>query len=141
MIIKQISVFVENKAGRLSQITDTLGKNNVNIHALSIADTTNYGILRIIVDNPEEVIKLLKNNGFTSSITDVVALRIKNRPGGLADALRVLADEDIQVEYIYAFLANDADNAHVVMRIEAIEKAEAILKNAGFQGLDEWVKN
>ncbi len=135
MLIQQISIFVENKPGKLSQITDFLGKNNVNIFALSIADTTDYGILRIIVENPEPVAKLLKKNGYTVSVTDVIALRIENRPGGMAEALNILATENIGVEYIYAFLSREDKQAYVVMRIERIEEACDLLKKNGFIGL------
>ena len=137
MMIQQISVFVENKPGRLAQITDFLGKNNVNLFALSIADTTDYGILRIIVEKPDEVAKLLKKNGFTVSVTDVLAIRIENRPGGLADILNILAAENIGVEYVYAFLSREDKEAYVVMRIENGEKAASLLEKNGYAGLSK----
>lgn len=136
MMIKQISVFVENKPGKLSEITDFLGKNNVDIRALSIADTTDYGILRIIVPDAENVAKMVKKQGFTVSVTDVIALRIENKPGGLAVPLHVLAEEGIGVEYIYAFLSHKDGEAYVVMRIDNIEKAQELLQKKGFTGID-----
>ncbi len=136
MIIKQISIFVENKPGRLAEITNIIAKNNINIKALSVADTTNFGILRIIVDNPEEVERVLKDAGLTVSITSVITACIHNRPGGLAEVLSILADNSITIEYMYAFIAKSENEAYVVMRIEDEEKAVKILKDHGFSGME-----
>lgn len=136
MIIKQMSIFVENKPGRLAEITNIIAKNNINIKALSVADTTNFGILRIIVDNPEEVERVLKDAGLTVSITSVITACIHNRPGGLAEVLTLLADNDITIEYMYAFIAKSENEAYVVMRIEDEEKAVNILKGSGFSGME-----
>ena len=95
MIIKQISIFVENKPGRLAEITEIIAKNNINIRALSVADTTHFGILRIIVDNPEEVERILRDAGLTVSITSVITACIHDRPGGLAEVLKLLSSRDI----------------------------------------------
>lgn len=134
MIIKQISIFIENRRGRLSEIADLLGKNGINMCALSIADTTHFGILRIIVDKPQEAEKLLRENDVTASVTDVIAVSIEDRPGGLAAALRVLADNDVSVEYMYAYVSNTAD-AYVVMRVGDNAEAVRLLTAAGFHGL------
>lgn len=136
MIIKQISIFVENKPGRLAEITNIIAKNNINIKALSVADTTNFGILRIIVDNPEEVERVLKDAGLTVSITSVITACIHNRPGGLAEVLTLLADNDITIEYMYAFIAKSENEAYVVMRIEDEEKAVNLLKAHSFSGME-----
>ena len=134
MILKQIAIFIENELGRLVEITDFLSENGVNLHALSITDTTDYGILRIVVDDPESVAKLLKKNGFTVSLTDVVVAKIEDRPGGLSAVLRVLADEKIAVEYVYPFLSHYEEGAFVVVRTNNAEKTKALLEAKGFIG-------
>lgn len=137
MIIKQISIFVENKPGRLAEITEIIAKNNINIRALSIADTTHFGILRIIVDNPEEVERILRDAGLTVSITSVITACIHDRPGGLAEVLKLLSTRDIQIEYMYAFIAKSENEAYVVMRIEAEDAAVKLLHDNGFTGMNE----
>ena len=137
MIIKQISIFVENKPGRLAEITDIIAKNNINIRALSIADTSNFGILRIIVDDTNKVEKILKENDITVSITSVISICVDDRPGGLAEILKKLAEQNIGIEYMYAFVSRQSnDQAYVIMRIEEDFKAMEVLKNAGYKGLD-----
>ena len=137
MIIKQISIFVENKPGRLAEITEIIAKNNINIRALSVADTTHFGILRIIVDNPEEVERILRDAGLTVSITSVITACIHDRPGGLAEVLKLLSSRDIQIEYMYAFIAKSDNEAYVVMRIEAEDAADKLLHDNGFTGMNE----
>ena len=137
MIIKQISIFVENKPGRLAEITEIIAKNNINIRALSVADTTHFGILRIIVDNPEEVERVLRDAGLTVSITSVITACIHDRPGGLAEVLKLLSSRDIQIEYMYAFIAKSDNEAYVVMRIEAEAAAVKLLHDNGFTGMNE----
>ena len=132
MIIKQISIFIENRQGRLAEVTDIPGKNDVNIRALSIADTTDFGILRIIVDDPDRVIDILKENNITASTTSVLSVIVDDRPGGLAAVLRILADHGITVEYMYAYISRTEDKAFVVMRTEKEEEAEAILSGSGY---------
>ena len=137
MFIKQISIFVENKPGRLAEITEIIAKNNINIRALSVADTTHFGILRIIVDNPEEVERILRDAGLTVSITSVITACIHDRPGGLAEVLKLLSSRDIQIEYMYAFIAKSDNEAYVVMRIEAEDAAVKLLHDNGFTGMNE----
>lgn len=132
MIIKQISIFIENRQGRLAEVTDILGKNDVNIRALSIADTTDFGILRIIVDDPDSVIGILKDNNITASTTSVLSVIVDDKPGGLAAVLKILADQGITVEYMYAYISRTEDKAFVVMRTEKEEEAEAILSGSGY---------
>ena len=132
MLVKQISVFVENSKGRLAEITGVLADSRVNIYALSIADTTQFGILRIITEDPKAAQAALKDAGFTVSITDVLSLEIDDRPGGLATALKVLSENEIAVEYAYAYISHTVDKARVVVRVEDNEKASRILKEAGF---------
>ena len=132
MITKQISVFVENTKGRLAEITNILASNNINICALSIADTTNFGILRIIVNDPDLAEKALRDRGFTVSITSVITLNLADKPGELAKALAILAENDIEVEYIYAYITKEDSDAHIVLRIERDIEAVEILRNAGY---------
>lgn len=130
MLIKQISVFLENKSGRLAEVTRILGDNDINISALSIADTTDFGILRLIVNKPEEAEKQLKENGFTVSCTHVMAIGVADKPGGLASALDVLKKESIGIEYMYAFVGKKTQEALVILRFEEPEKAAcALIKN------------
>ncbi len=127
MKVKQISVFLENKSGRLANLTDVLGRAGINIRALSIADTSDFGILRLIVNKPEEAFKVLKEAGFTASLTDVIAVEVEDRPGGLAAVLRVLESSGINIEYLYAFLAKSSNNALVVFRVEQLDQAITLL--------------
>lgn len=137
MIIKQISIFVENKPGRLAEITEIIAKNDINIRALSVADTTHFGILRIIVDDPEMVQRVLKEAGLTVSITSVITAAINDRPGGLAEVLKLFAAHEIQIEYMYAFIAKSENEAYVVMRIENEDEAVKLLKENGFTGMND----
>ena len=136
MLIKQISVFLENRKGRLSEITEILAKNDINIRALSIADTSNFGILRLIVNNTHKAEKVLKESGFTVSVNSMVSISLSDEPGGLANVLKVLSNDDIQIEYMYAFISHDPDKAYVLMRIEEDFKAQKLLKAAGYEGLE-----
>lgn len=137
MLIKQISVFVENKEGRLAEITETIAKAGVDIRALSIADTTDFGILRLIVDKPQETEKVLKDVGFTVSVTNVIAVGIDDVPGGFAKPMRVLADAHIDVEYMYAFISRDTKKAYVILRVNDNDTAIKALEDAGTVLLDE----
>ncbi len=137
MVIKQISVFVENKEGRLAEITEKIAAAGVDIRALSIADTTDFGILRLIVDRPEETEKALRDEGFTVSVTNVIAVGIDDVPGGFAKPMRVLADAHIDVEYMYAFISRDTKKAYVILRVNDNETAAKALEAAGIVLLDE----
>ncbi len=137
MLIKQISVFVENKAGRLAEITETIAKAGVDIRALSIADTTDFGILRLIVDKPHETEKVLRDSGFTVSVTSVIAVGIDDVPGGFAKPMRVLANAHIDVEYMYAFISRDTKKAYVILRVNDNATATKVLEEAGIVLLDE----
>ncbi len=128
MFIKQISVFVENKAGRLAEITGLLERNNIDIRALSIADTRDFGILRLIVNDPDTAEKVLKDAGFTVSLTQVIAIGVNDEPGGLASAMKTLYENKISVEYMYAFISRTDKTAFVILRVEDNEKAIEVLK-------------
>lgn len=130
MKVQQISVFLENKSGRLAELTDVLGKSGINIRALSIADTSDFGILRLIVNKPETAFKVLKEAGFTVSITDVIAVEVEDKPGGLAAVLKILESVGINIEYLYAFLEKASNNALVVFRVEQVDEAvDLLIKN------------
>ncbi len=137
MAISQISVFVENRPGRLADITAVLAENGIDIRALSIADTSDYGILRLIVNNPDDAVSVLKKEGMTASATQVLGIAIPDEPGGFAKAIRVLADADISVEYAYAFITPNIGKAYVIIRVENNEKAAAALTRAGIELIDQ----
>src|SRR5512143_3595751 len=123
MKVEQISIFLENKSGRLAEVTDILAKKGINIRALSLADTADFGILRLIVNDIEKTKKLLKDNGFTVGQNEVVAVEVPDRPGGLAGILSALKGKDINVEYMYAFVQKSEGNAVLIFRFDEIEKA------------------
>ncbi len=130
MKITQLSVFLENRRGRLYDAARVLGEASVNIKALTIAENEEFGILRMVVDNPEKALELLKKNGFVASITDIVAVEVSDRPGGLAVILKILDDNGINLEYMYAFVEKNADNAIVVFRFDDPDRAiEVLSKN------------
>ena len=129
MFIKQLSIFVENKNGRLESIIDTLSKSGVNISALSIADTTDFGILRMIVDDVDKARMALKEIGVISKCTEVIAVYIDDKTGGLASVLKVIAEEELGIEYMYAFLGRREGKALMVVKADNPEKAVEILKN------------
>ncbi|MEN6315206.1 MAG: ACT domain-containing protein [Clostridiaceae bacterium] len=135
MVVKQISIFLENKSGRLAEVTKILGEKNIDISALSIADTTHFGILRLIVNKPETAEEVLKENGFTVSITSVIAIGVQDKPGGLAKALEVLDGKNIGIEYMYAFVSKKEDEALVILRVEDPDRAVEALKCSGISVL------
>ena len=132
MSVKQLSVFAENKNGSIYEITKALSDAGINLRAFSIADTQNYGILRLIVSDPRAAALALSNDGRIVSVTDVVSVQIPDEEGGLTALLRVLSEADIAVEYLYAFVASPADHAYVVLRVEDNAKTEALLQKNGF---------
>lgn len=127
MTVKQLSVFVENQPGKMAEITAVLHRNNIDIRALSIADTTNFGVLRLIVDRPSAAADALKEAGFTVSLTKVIAVGVSDAPGGLASVMAVLSQGGITVEYIYAFISRELGTAYVILRTDDTERALEIL--------------
>jgi hypothetical protein len=128
MIIKQLSVFLENKSGRLSEVSDLLGQAGINMTAFSIADTSDFGILRVIVSDPGKAVELLKKNHFSSSLTDVICLVCPNKSGALAKALKILDGADVQIEYMYAF--SIGKTANIVIRPTNVQKCiDALQEN------------
>lgn len=132
MSLKQLNVFVENKQGALVSITDALAKSEINIRALSIADTEEFGILRLIVSDVDTACEMLEELGYLIKVTDVVGVKIGDAPGKLSKALEVLDEEKINMEYLYAFMARTEKHAYVVLRVADNDKAEAALEKAGF---------
>ena len=128
MKAEQISVFLENKTGRLAEVTGILSEANVNIRALALADTSDFGVLRLIVDDNIKAVKALKNRGFTVGRTDVVAVEVEDKPGGLHRLLDMLHNAEINVEYMYAFVQHSGENAVMIFRIDNIDEAVRVLE-------------
>ena len=132
MALKQLTVFVENKQGSVVPVTDALANHNINIRALSIAETEGFGILRLIVDNEAVAEEVLMQAGYLIKITEVVGVKSGDAPGKLSAALKVLKEAGINMEYLYAFMARTERHAYVVLRVENNADAEAALEKAGF---------
>ena len=137
MAIKQLTVFIQNRKGTIVSVTDILAKNNINIRALSVAETEEFGILRLIVNDEVAAEKVLGEQGYLIKTVDVVGVKIGDAPGKLTSALDVLDKADINIEYLYAFMARTEKHAYVVLRVENNENAEATLVNAGFKLITE----
>ncbi len=133
--IRQLSIFLENKSGRLSEVLETLGNEKINITALTIADTSEYGILRLIVSDPEEGYKLLKARGFSINLTDVISLSVRHEAGSLAKVLKKFSEEKLSIEYMYAFSLGE--KAIVVLRTDNRPKAFEIIERNNFPLIDE----
>ena len=131
MKVEQISIFIENKSGRLAEVAGVLGEAGVNIRALSLADTSDFGILRLIVNDRDKAMQTLKAKGFTVSKTEVVAVEVPDQPGGLSSILQVLDSESINVEYMYAFVERCGANAVIIFRFDETDKAIAALGARG----------
>ena len=127
MIVKQISIFVENKMGRLLAISEVLAKNDIDISALSLADTEDYGVLRLIVSDPNKAKAVLNESGVICKINDVLAVAIEDRPGGFNDALKSLSENGVDVKYMYASLSHDKGKAIMILRVDDVEKANKLI--------------
>ena len=136
MKLEQISVFLENRPGGLAEITGALSRAGVNIRALSLADTADFGILRLIVDRNEVAIRVLKESGFTVGLTEMVALEIPDRPGGLWGILKLLEAAGMNVEYMYAFVQKAGENAVILFRFDEPARAAQVLREAGVRVLE-----
>ncbi len=132
MKAEQLSVFLENRAGRLAEVTHTLAEAGVNIRALSLADTSDFGILRLIVDDQEKAKSVLKEHSFTLGRTSVVAVQVPDTPGGLDSVLQFVSQHGINVEYMYAFITREADCAIMIFRFDKTDQAVDLLKSNGF---------
>lgn len=136
-MVKQISVFIENKEGRMKKAINTLANENINIRALSIADTTKYGILRLIVSDNEKAIEALEKDGFIVKENDVIIMAVPDKPDGLNSTLAIFEDKGINLDYIYAFVSSKTDEAIVVMRLKDMAKAVTILKDSNVNILEK----
>jgi hypothetical protein len=131
MKLEQLSIFMENRSGSLAEITEVLARTGINIRALSVADTADFGILRVIVDDTDRAVRELKASGLTLTRSEMVAVRVPDRPGGLHEILSVLTTRGINVEYMYAFVARTPQTALIVIRFEEPEKAMRVLRESG----------
>lgn len=131
MKVKQLSIFLENRKGRMRKALDVLEKGGVNIRALSIADTSDFGILRLIVPEPDKTKKLLEDNNFLVKVGEVIAVRMSDRPGGLGEILGILDDSDINLEYLYAFVEEKENGAIVLLHPENIDDGIKALQDGG----------
>ena len=129
MKLIQISVFLENKKGRLSEVCSLLGSEGINIRALTIAESEDFGVLRMVVDKPDETLSLLKKNSFVANLTEIVAVEVEDKPGGLSDVLKILCAKEINVEYMYGFIEKHSDKALLVFRFENNDQAIEVLKS------------
>ncbi len=137
MPLQQISVFLENKSGRLAEVTKLLGDGDINLRAISIADTADFGICRLIVNDPDKTLKLLEEGGFTAKETDVLGVEVEDRPGGLAEIMKVFTEKGVNIEYLYATLERKADKAVIIFRVEDIAHGLKIIKQHGWKGVVE----
>ena len=137
MFVKQISVFIENRRGRLAEFTKVLGEAGIDLIALSVADTTDFGILRAIVKDTDAAVEILKKAGYTVSITDVLAVAVKDRPGGLASVIGCLNDNGISIEYLYSLVRNFEGQAVVIFRVDKLVPTYELLKKEGVTLLDQ----
>jgi hypothetical protein len=128
MTLRQISVFLENKKGRLAEVTKLIATEKINIRALSLADTTDFGVLRLIVNDPDRCFAILKKHSFVAQQTDVIAVEVMDKPGGLQLILDVFDESGINIEYMYAFVEKKSDNAIVVFRIDQPGRAIEVLE-------------
>jgi len=135
--VRQVSVFLENKSGRLYEACRCLAEAEVNIRALAIAETADYGVLRLIVNDPDKAIRVMTENAFTVSETEVIAVEVTDRPGGLAAVLAPLYDANVNIEYLYCFVEKSGESAVVVFRVEQIEQAIRALQGSGFTVMRE----
>ncbi len=132
MRVEQIAVFLENKSGRLAEITSVLAENGINIRALSVADTADFGILRLIVDKVDQAKSVLRDNGFTVGKTNVIAVEVPDQAGGLARVLKTVESAGLNVEYMYAFVNKSGENAVLIFRFDDMDKAINALQRDGF---------
>ena len=137
MKITQISVFLDNRSGVLAELTEYLGSNGVNIRALNVAESRDFGVIRMIVADPDRVAELLRDKGYSTQKVDVIAVHVHDEPGGLGKALRALADQHLNVDYLYTFLDKSGDKAIVIMRVDNYEFATSILSRNGFGLLNQ----
>ena len=133
MMVKQLAVFLENKKGRLMNLVSLLAKNGIDLYALSIADTTDFGILRALTNDTDKATAILKEAGYMVNVTEVISAEVPDVPGGLASVLAILDSNGISIEYLYSFVKNSGTTALILFRVSDTEKAVEVLKNAGIK--------
>ncbi len=131
MKVKQIAVFLENKSGRMAEITSVLARNGINIRAMSLADTADFGILRLIVNDTDNAKQILKDNGFTVGMTEVLVIEVVDKPGGLASVLQTIKENDLNIEYMYAFTQKSGETGLIIFRFDEIDNAITALSKSG----------
>ena len=130
-MIKQLSIFLENRAGALARITELLAQNEIDLRALFIAETTDYGVLRVIVSDAEKAVGVLKNNGVLVEVNEVLGISVPDKPGGLAEVLKLLSDNGIDVAYMYSMFGKNDKKAHMIFRVADNAKMEKVLGENG----------
>lgn len=135
--IRQISVFIENRPGRLLEVLNLLGGSSINVKALSLADSSDFGIVRLIVKGTDEAVALLKSNGFTLSVTNTIACVVEDKPGSLAQILKLLSDNNVNIEYMYGFTSPIEDKAVMVLRVSDIDEAQKLLAGSKIEMLSQ----
>lgn len=135
MKVKQLSVFIENTNGRLAQVTRVMGNAGINMRAATIADTADFGILRIICEQPQKALQALKDAGFTARVTEVIGVKLKDEPGGLADIMELFEKNNLNIEYCYSTLMNDQGQAVVIFRVEDIDRGLTLLGENGIDAI------
>ncbi len=133
MKVEQIAIFMENRSGRLAEITSILAEHGINIRALSLADTADFGILRLIVNDTEKAKIILKDNGFTVGTTEVLVVEVPDKPGGLASSLTAIKEADLNVEYMYAFTQKSGTSGLIIFRFEKIDEAITAFQKSGIR--------
>jgi hypothetical protein len=129
MIVKQLSVFIENKAGAVKDIANLLGNNNINMRSLQIADSKDFGILRLIVDDSAKALELVKGANYTAKLTDVISVVVPDKPNGLNDLLKLLSDNNVELDYLYVFIGKNNLGAEAILKTSKIDEVEALLLN------------
>ena len=129
MLVKQLSVFIENKSGAVSDVATLLGKNNINIRSLQIADSTDFGILRLIVDDSKKALDIVKDAGYTAKLTDVISVVVPDKPNGLNELLKILTENNVELDYLYVFIGKNNLGAEAILKTSNLEETEALLLN------------
>ena len=129
MIVKQLSIFVENKSGAIAHVTNLLGSNGINIRSLQIADSADFGILRLIVDDIDKALDIVKKEGYTAKTTDVISVVVPDKPNGLNELLKILSDNNIEIDYLYVFIGKNNLGAQAILKASNVKEVEALLLN------------
>jgi hypothetical protein len=138
MSVKQISIFLENKSGRLAEVTKILGDGGINLRAITIADTADFGILRLIADDPDKALKILESGGFTAKVTEVLAVEVPDSPGGLAKAMAVFSENAVNIEYLYASLEHTQQKAVIIFKVEELARGQDVLSRSDMKQITSW---